>query len=575
MAHNHLLFMPRVPDLHRYPALDWDRLSVVPQEHRKQNLEHDPNLPGTEAQALMDMRIKFEQQLALKVRSRLEGGAHDEEAVKKLLELNELYHARFQSLLLQFPEYADRISRRNISIEPPRAPNGKFNLGHKFPVFTAAMWSVWPGDSREHRAFLASHNAKYRTPESVASKGAVFVTPPRLPASEVIDLLEHLHGCHPNWRNPPTVTQNDTCKDAKTLLAHYDEDFVAVVLDEGGQCIGTVDPTLLHQSSGQESIMMCLVKKNGHELPLQIDPEDAYLHMTNPQTQSSFAMNFETGKPLMMTRKTAAAAKLMPAFMQEKAEGFGCLVYVGVDNVEETLKFLREIAPHKPAGIIIEAAHGHRTDVVYNAIARIREEFPGLFIATGTTTNPKGILEMSRFVDAIKLGISNGGYCLTKNTGVELPDATIALECGAAAKGVVSVIVDNLGSVRRAVKILTVDECIGAQGGGSLIARRDSSNKIITRDGVEGKTGNGEASLNAVWRNMGEKVTVEQMMQKELGLHSEGESDRWQPLRSPSTYGEFFSQLGSHLRSQLSYSSVSSLAEGQEKTTLRVVEPID
>lgn len=276
----------------------------------------------------------------------------------------------------------------------------------------------------------------------------------------------------------------------------------------------------------------------------------------------------------MQTRKTVAASKLTPPFTNKN--GLGCVVYVGVEDLEETTDVLRAIMPYKPAGLMVESAHVHRTDIIYNTLAPIRDMFPDVFIATGTTSNPKGVLELARHADAVKLGIANGSYCETKNTGVEMPDGYIAAICSAAAKGIVSVIVDNLSNPRRFAKIITADECIGAQGGGSLIARKDSSNKLITREGVEGKIGNGEASLNAVWRNMGSNgLKVELQMQKELGLHSEGVSDRWTQLRTPPTYAGFISQLSSHGRSMISYAGCSNLKETQEKVVLRVVDPID
>lgn len=88
--------------------------------------------------------------------------------------------------------------------------------------------------------------------------------------------------------------------------------------------------------------------------------------------------------------------------------------------------------------LMIDVANGY-TYEFQKFLAKVRKEFPNIFIAAGNIATPDILHEFKDSgVDAVKIGIGPGGQCRTRETaGIGIPQLTAVMDCANEA--------DNLG----------------------------------------------------------------------------------------------------------------------------------
>lgn len=534
-------------DLDQFIGMEITNLTYIPEERRKIALEQA--LPELLREELKSLRVTYEAALEAKTDfCRVHGAAHDD-MIADFVRKRDAYVDKIRSYRDSYPQFFSSVSRKQTSITPPPPPRGKHACGHTIPIQTSALTSFFPGNYPEYQKFLAAHNALYRAPESVASKGAIFTTPPQLDVqSHTLPLLEFMQRSHIHWREAPAVTLETTRTEVFRLLSHYDRHYTAFVFDHlapGAAFRGVVDKEKAKELSGVATVRDFLSQDFHTEDNREIDPREALRNMWEQEVE--YIVHFdEDGRPKIMTKMDAAMYARYKPFRdkEQSTRGLGFLVYIGVRDKEKSLADMDLLYRRGHRRFIIECAHMHRTDTIYHVLAEARERFPDCFIATGTTSTREGLSEMGRYADAVKVGIAFGGICDTNEVTIQPDEAKTMIEAGAAAQGVVSIIGDSLGNRKRFSAMIGTQECIAIQAGGAAVTRRDSANPIGLKDGHPLKRVDGEAGLDGVLRRKGGNGDdVESMIDATLGHHVEGRTDRWKRMRSPDTLGPFFNEV--------------------------------
>ncbi len=482
--------------------------------------------------------------------------------------------------------FTEAVHRGELDISPYEVSGRK--LAHPFPGFSAAMDALWPGYDESYRDFLRKHGAAHVFPERIASLGAVFVPYPDATVEENMELLEHLRHSHKHFRSVPIVYTHTTRRDLVKILSHFDKDMPAAVIDKGGSLLGFVwrrseSEDKVHESQRVGDFYQSIgaASANGIEAPSStITPEEAYLLLREKNKDFLYRTD-DRGIIQVMTKTTSALSTLLPPFTFQ--EGLGSIVYVGVSDPDETLRQIREYNAFGVAGVIIETAHADRNDVL-KLLRRVRKEFPDLFLIVGTVTDPKAVREYLEFADCVKVGIAEGGHCLTSTCGEGIPNAWAGMTCGPAAEGKGTIIVDGWGSTREYSIGMSLHNVRGRQSGGAFAARAESSMPVVLYDGVRGKMCRGEASAAAdrarTKRRNG--ISIKREMADEILPYWEG-AELFNPLRDPLTIGEYMWLCKQRLQSLMSYQGVrnkkvdprrSALRQLHESSRVYIVPPV-
>lgn len=562
----------------QYASARVTELSYVPEERRKLALEQAlPEQLGTELRAL---REAFEEVADKKQAFCEEHGAAHPELIEELAAKRDAYFFQIRAYSKQeaYKLFFAPITRKNISMEIPPPPKGKRAAGHTIPIASSSLVSIYPGNYPEYQAFLDEHNALHRLPESLSSKGGMMITPPRFDLQKHVTLLEKMNAQHAYWRNAPVVDLHTTRSDVFRLLSHFDPDYTAFVRDHGGEIVGVVDKEKAKKMSNTSKVRDFLSTDFKTEDLRDIEPLAALAKMVRDNVD--YLVHFdEDGTPKMMTQTDASWYSRHDPFRIDKQSnrGLGFVSYIGVRSQDQAMAEMDALYRKGQRRFMIETAHMHRTDTIYNVLAEARERFPDCFIATGTTSTAKGVLEMSTFADAVKVIIAGGTICDSNEVAVQPGEVETIRRCGAAAQGIVSLIIDTLSNRKQLATKLGTQECIAVQGGGSIAVRRDSANPIGMIDGNPYKRVDGEAGLEALLRGMvGAPRTLEDIINEKLGYHTEGRTDRWKRKRILDTLAQFFNELMNAPPSTHSYTGHVDLAsfQGNKPDECAVVERV-
>lgn len=510
------------------------------------------------------------------------------------------YHGSLDELYQkpEFKKYGDPFSRKAFNIKPYEMTSRKLN--HPYPGFSAAQDGLWPGyEKPEYKEqypflenyggilpFLAKHRIEYNFPETFARYGGVFVPPPYATLQQNKDLRSHMERCHPYFHTAPVVSKYTSKEELDLILSYYEDDFMAVVEDEGHRVIGVVGRK---EASGRGSRVAVeqFMKTDFHETPSpDIEPKDAFLYMEDKGVD--YLLLLDDGKPKIMTKTSACFSHFLPPFKYKS--GLGSMAYIGVSDQAEAEHTLDELMRHGDGipGADIETAHGALTSVLLFS-RRMRERYQDLFMMGGTVIHPeycdmfiqeiaKKSDDKQKALDAMKIGIARGRACRTSTAAVGLEDLYPALQCGGAIHEDGTMVLDGWGTPDEFIIGLSVHGVRARQGGGSLLARRESANPWIRdKNGKWGKFYRGMAGPEAQKAKMeGKPLSVEKRMELHAFLHSEG-AEEFVHSRFPNTLGRVMLMYKFLLQSAMSYSGVRSdhpeshLKQFQENAELFIV----
>lgn len=551
-------------------------------------------------------RLAFQGAMKNLCETTLGEGGMPSDALISALKMAEDGYLPERSTLIADPRFSyltDPYSRSHFDISPPKY-KGRNNLNNPLPVWSSAMWDIFPGTDQEHRVLLSNHRALYHFPHTLARSGGVFVTPPdfdkdydsnRPPEQNLKDLralMEQMQTADPYWRIPPRLRKDTTIGVAKKVMEHYEDDWIATIEDEGGNVIGTVSKSaIMGVRDTKEFVWDQKDPSISWATNAAATPAEAYDEMTRDpsRTQNYLLRQIEGRAPEVMTRSLAKQAVLLPPYRyNEKGEGLGYIMYLSVSDPERTKAVVRMMQSGqlrgvqnkdlvlRAPGIMVDTSHGSM-GFVEKLLKDLRAEHPDLFIVAGAYDDPNMVSILADTLDAMKGPKGLSPICETYNTGVRLPDyySQVRLAVAAYANNL-PLLGDGIGgegkhdqarfrqmqmddssemTIRMATPML-----IGGQGGGFMIARRTSANEMSEFNGREGKWASGEASAKAnqrTTRNGGQGSPRDARVS-----YGEGVTDRFYFERNPAHLAPALFLLAARMRAYYSFCFSHKVKEG-------------
>ncbi|WP_324666207.1 guanosine monophosphate reductase [Haloarcula sediminis] len=227
---------------------------------------------------------------------------------------------------------------------------------------------------------------------------------------------------------------------------------------------------------------------------------------------------------------------------------------VGID--EDYLERTAALVDAGVDAVVVDVAHGHMERTL-DAVADIREAYPGLDLIAGNVATPAGVEDLAGAgADCVKVGIGPGSHCTTRKVaGAGVPQLTAVDDCADAAPSDVTICADGgIQTSGDAVKALMAGADTVMLG--SLFAgTAEAPGETVEVDGMRYKRSRGMATTAAAEKrsDKGENVTADEGVE---GLT---------PYKGPVT--DVVEEFCAGIRSGLSYCGGHDIAAAREKAT--------
>lgn len=479
----------------------------------------------------------------------------------------------------------DPIHRKEFDVKPYPI-KGKHAPPNLYLGANSAMDGIWPGyDKPEYfeqypflrkyeaqnpgkalQAFLHAHGLFYHFPETVSRYGVLFVPPPYTSEDMNVELRQHLSKCDALFHTAPKVSADDTVEEVRLVLSYVEDDMVAIVEDNGGQCIGVVGWEDL-QNVKDGAIVSTFCKKHWNEAPKdkKMSAEEAFNYMEDDERNWPYMLQFTEHGTRIVTQTTASVSHFLPPNLFK--DGLGSALYFGISDTAIGDKLINRLEKEADGvqAAYVETAHAD-TPFYRTILAHYRQKLQDIFLMAGTTIDPMAVLDfLDRYgADGVKLGIAEGTACRTSKTGIALPNAHVGMECGAIAYERGYLQLDGWGHSDEFIKALAMSGIQSRQGGGAFMGRREAANPTVSLNGVRGKYYRGMAGADVQQAVLGQKAKDPiKRMEARAHLHSEG-AEVFVPLRSPSTVGRMLLAHMFLLKSAMSYEGVRAELESKK-----------
>ncbi|TQN32726.1 IMP dehydrogenase [Haloactinospora alba] len=405
-----------------------------------------------------------------------------------------------------------------------------------------------------------------RMAETIARRGGIAVLPQDIPLDVVAEVVSWVKQRHLVHDTAITLGPQNTIGDALNLLPKRAHNAVIVVDDQWqplgvvteGDCVGVDRFTQLHEVMSTDLLT----------LPADIDPRDAFRKLNDFRHRLAPAVDASGALVGVLTRTGALRATLYdPA-----TDGNGSLriaAAIGING--DVAGKAGELLAAGVDALVIDTAHGHQ-DKMLAALRKVRALSPDVPIVAGNVVTADGTRDLIEAgADIVKAGVGPGAMCTTRMmTAVGRPQFSAVLECAEAAREMgKSVWAD--GGVRHP-RDVALALAAGASNVmvGSWFAGTYESPGDATRDaqGRMYKESFGMASARAVRLRTSEDSAFERARK---ALFEEGISSGRMYL-DPERPGveDLIDQIVAGVRSSLTYSGASNLAEFHERATVGV-----
>jgi len=354
-------------------------------------------------------------------------------------------------------------------------------------------------------------------------------------------------------RNPITLDENKTIREAKQLMEQYsigglpvlcNEKLVGIITKRDIRFENNLDTLVKDRMTSDDLITVTsetsneeakkILQKHRIERLLVVDKNDKLdglitVKDLTKKEEFPFSTKDKNG------RLRVAAAFSVRDDWQERIEA---LVKVGVDVV------------------VMDTAHGH-SQFVLDLVKKVKKKFPNLDLIAGNVATPEATQDLiSAGADCVKVGIGAGSSCTTRIVaGVGMPQLSSVIDCAEVGiKNKIPIIAD--GGIRYSGDI--AKSLAGGASvvmlGGMLAGMDESPGETIVYEGRRYKSYRGMGSLAAMKEGGGERYF--QQEKDELKLVPEG-IEGMVPFRGPVNNTIF--QLIGGLKSSMGYCGAKNL----------------
>ncbi len=305
-------------------------------------------------------------------------------------------------------------------------------------------------------------------------------------------------------KNPITLTENATVKDALDMMARYSISGIPVIENgsanlQSKKLRGIItNRDLRFKPDLHQKIADIMTKENLITAEVGTTLDEAEEILQHHKIEKLLIVDKEGNLQGLITFKDIQKKKKFPNACKDEQGRLRVAAAVGIRA--NTLQRVEALVNAGVDAIVVDTAHGH-SEAVLKMVEAIRKKFPTLAIIAGNVATAEGVRDLvAAGADCVKVGIGPGSICTTRIVaGVGVPQLSAIMNCyEEAAKTNTPIIAD--GGIKYSgdfVKALAA----GADSVmiGSLFAGVDESpGETILYEGRKFKSYRGMGSLGAM-----------------------------------------------------------------------------
>jgi IMP dehydrogenase len=348
-------------------------------------------------------------------------------------------------------------------------------------------------------------------------------------------------------RNPITLDENKTVRDAKQLMEQYSIGGLPVLSDD--KLVGIITKRDIRFESNLDTLVKDrMTLDNLVTVNSKTSNDEAKKILQKHRIERLLVVDKNNNLDGLITVKDLTKKEEFPHSTKDKNGRLRVAAAISVrDDWKERVSALVSVGVD---AIVVDTAHGH-SGFVLDLVKEIKNEFPSLDLIAGNVATPEATEDLIKSgADCVKIGIGAGSSCTTRIiAGVGVPQLSAVIDCAEVGiKHDTPIIAD--GGIRYSgdvAKSLAAGANV-VMLGGMLAGMDESPGETIVYEGRRYKSYRGMGSLAAMKEGGGERYF--QQERDELKLVPEG-IEGMVPFRGPVNNTIF--QLIGGLKSSMGY----------------------
>jgi len=354
-------------------------------------------------------------------------------------------------------------------------------------------------------------------------------------------------------RNPITLDENKTVRDAKQLMEQYSIGGLPVL--SNNKLVGIITKRDIRFESNLNTLVKDRMTSKNLITVSSIESNDqAKEILQKHRIERLLVVDENNNLDGLITVKDLTKKEEFPYSTKDKNGRLRVAAAISVrDDWKQRISALVEVGVD---AIVVDTAHGH-SQFVLDLVSEIKNEFPNLDLIAGNVATPEATEDLIKSgADCVKIGIGAGSSCTTRIiAGVGVPQLSAIIDCAEIGfKYDIPIIAD--GGIRYSgdvAKSLAAGANV-VMLGGMLAGMDESPGETIVYEGRRYKSYRGMGSLAAMKEGGGERYF--QQEKDELKLVPEG-IEGMVPFRGPVNNAIF--QLIGGLKSSMGYCGAKNL----------------
>ena len=354
-------------------------------------------------------------------------------------------------------------------------------------------------------------------------------------------------------RNPITLDENKTVRDAKQLMEQYSIGGLPVL--SNNKLVGIITKRDIRFESNLDTLVKDRMTSKNLITVTSIESNDqAKEILQKHRIERLLVVDENNNLDGLITVKDLTKKEEFPYSTKDKNGRLRVAAAISVrDDWKQRISALVEVGVD---AIVVDTAHGH-SQFVLDLVSEIKNEFPNLDLIAGNVATPEATEDLIKSgADCVKIGIGAGSSCTTRIiAGVGVPQLSAVIDCAEIGfKYDIPIIAD--GGIRYSgdvAKSLAAGANV-VMLGGPLAGMDESPGETIVYEGRRYKSYRGMGSLAAMKEGGGERYF--QQEKDELKLVPEG-IEGMVPFRGPVNNAIF--QLIGGLKSSMGYCGAKNL----------------
>ena len=348
-------------------------------------------------------------------------------------------------------------------------------------------------------------------------------------------------------RNPITLDENKTVRDAKQLMEQYSIGGLPVLSDD--KLVGIITKRDIRFESNLDTLVKDrMTLDNLVTVNSKTSNDEAKKILQKHRIERLLVVDKNNNLDGLITVKDLTKKEEFPHSTKDKNGRLRVAAAISVrDDWKERVSALVSVGVD---AIVVDTAHGH-SQFVLDLVKEIKNEFPSLDLIAGNVATPEATEDLIKSgADCVKIGIGAGSSCTTRIiAGVGVPQLSAVIDCAEVGiKHDTPIIAD--GGIRYSgdvAKSLAAGANV-VMLGGMLAGMDESPGETIVYEGRRYKSYRGMGSLAAMKEGGGERYF--QQERDEFKLVPEG-IEGMVPFRGPVNNTIF--QLIGGLKSSMGY----------------------